>query len=445
MPQQDGAKHSNIIKEASPVTSRGICEEFKMDEAIVAFSRRGMLSEKVRARDIKSREFARKLFPLVTAEQPHRLVTFVKGTFDEFGNCLRRSHFRRLPNTSRQTLRAQIEEEERNYVKERTESREHEKAKLLIADELRRRLESGKGLYWSFLDSARSDFPLKGNLLLGANEISTELEVQTPFSRRYRLDVGVLGPAIKKKRQLLGGIEIERSHAFEGYKGLISKTLAFPMISIDIAGLTLADLTATWASSIIEATTQDDELGRRKSFVYLHDLVYPQFIQIPLTIMRHQRHQFLVFAADEELNLLERTLKELARATGYGDTEVAVSKLSGKSKQSNEILKKAGMVVGSDWTHLNDHQCLRASVDRPKDTDDLRAHQFHTAMARILLTRANALVGYRYSNGIENENTEQDIWHFEKWIGRDKPPMIYRILPKRVAEPMDSILRFLDT
>jgi hypothetical protein len=65
-----------------------------MDEAIVVFSRKGLFKKRIAARDIRSREHARKLWPLVS--ETKYFVTWVRPIFSN-GELQRRSHFRLLP------------------------------------------------------------------------------------------------------------------------------------------------------------------------------------------------------------------------------------------------------------------------------------------------------------------------------------------------------------
>ena len=67
-----------------------------MDEAIVVFSRKGVFQTTIAARDVRSREHARKLWPLVSPGASRQKVTWVSPSF-ESGKLRRRSHFRVLP------------------------------------------------------------------------------------------------------------------------------------------------------------------------------------------------------------------------------------------------------------------------------------------------------------------------------------------------------------
>jgi hypothetical protein len=57
-------------------------------------------------------------------------------------------------------------------------------------------------------DEDASDYPLEGNLLLGADDIVTEHPLSTPFGNTFRLGAAVLGPPVEKTAMTLGGVEI---------------------------------------------------------------------------------------------------------------------------------------------------------------------------------------------------------------------------------------------
>ena len=415
-----------------------------MKEAVLGFSRKGQFKEKISAFDIKSREHARKLWPLVTPDLPHELVTYVRPSFDrETGELVRRSYFARLPRGKRRTAEKQFREEAEAWHEQRAESAEHARAKELIAKELASCLKNTKSLVWCFADKSRSDFPIKGDLLLGAESVHMEYPLETPFDKHYKLDIAVLGPKIDNQCLVLAGIEIELSHAFDGYKALISKTLGFPLISVDITEMLLEDMTPDWAADIIQSTTLTEEEGRRKTYFYLHDLIYPQFVSYPAGFPSDPKHQYLVFAPDSDITKLNKKLKDLSRQLGYGEHEVAISRITDKSEQSRKQLLDLGVVVGADWQEINPRQCMRVALDRPASVSDLRAHQFHSVMARILLSEENALIGYKYIGGIQNSDAQEDIWIHNQWQGPHQDPLTFRMLPKRLADPISSIFSLI--
>ncbi|WP_028536192.1 hypothetical protein [Paludibacterium yongneupense] len=411
-----------------------------MEEAIVVFSRKGIFQTKIPARDVRSREHARKLWPLVTPDLPRQMVTWVRPTFDEDGELIRRSHFRVLPSSHSFSPQKHFDDEEANRRHAVQESPEHRKAKELIAAELFRRMNAGLAMPWAFKDEDSSDYPLEGNLLLGADDVVTEHCLITPFGSQFRLDVAVLGPPVQTEKMVLGGVEIELSHAFDGRKALIGKSVGFPLISIDITEMTLAELTQDWARRVLTATTRSHEQGRRQTYFYLHDLLYPLYAQLPAFLDRDQRHQYLVFADDATLNKLVHWMKLLSEKLGYQTGSVVISLVNAKSPQSRRMLENAGQIVGPDWHEFNDHQCLRLTLPRPKGPADLQSHRFHMTMARVLLSHADALVGYKYCNGVDNDFPEEDVWIARRWIPDLKTHTQHRVLPKRLAEPIHRLI-----
>lgn len=411
-----------------------------MDEAVVVFSRKGLFQTRIAAREVRSREHARKLWPLVAPGAIQRMVTWVSPSFEN-RKLRRRSHFRQLPVEKTYDLKAQFEEEETSRQGAVHESPEHRRAKELIAAELARRLAAGLAMPWAFKDADASDYPLEGNLLLGADQVVTEHPLDTPFGSRFRLDIAVLGPPIQTEPMVLGGVEIELGHAFDGRKALIGKSLGFALISIDITEMTMDDINAQWAERALTATTRNHEQGRRQTYVYLHDLLYPLYAQLPTFLDSEQRHQYLVFSDDATLRRLVGWMNLLAKTLDYPTGAIAVAIVNGKSEQSRKMLERAGQVVGPDWEQFNNHQCLRLTVPRPKGPADLQAHRFHMTMARLLLSHADALVGYKYRNGVDNNHPEDDVWVAHRWIADQKIHTQHRVLPKRLAEPINRLMK----
>lgn len=414
-----------------------------MDEALIALSRKGRLKETIRARDISSREHARKLWPLVSPDSPPRLVTWVSPTFEN-NKLLRRSHFRTVSRPRQVDLKRHFEDDEERRQRAANESPEHRQAKDLIAAALSKRLASGLAMPWYFADSEATDFHLAGNLLLGAAEVRKEYGVKTSFGSEYRLDVAVISRTINQYPLVLGGVEIERGHVFDGRKALIGKSQAFPLISIDITEMSLNEITPDWADRTLTATTHSNDQGRRQTYVYLHDLLYPLYAQVPGFIAKEKSHQFVVFAEDDQLRRLMNWVKTLAKSLEFGDSRFSIAPVNAKSEQSKKMLLNAGDIVGSNWSDINDHQCLRITVERPSSPMDAASHFFHIGLAKLLLAHTDALVGYKYRNGILNEDLDEDIWIHHQWDPDQKSFHRHRVLPKRLAEPSSRILDVLN-
>lgn len=139
-----------------------------MDEAIVVFSRKGIFQTTITAREVRSREHARKLWPLVSPGR--QMVTWVSPSVEN-GKLRRRSHFRVLPAQHTFNPKAHFDDEEASRRRAAQESPEHRRAKELVATELFRRLNDGLAMPWAFKDADASDYPLEGNLLLGADQV----------------------------------------------------------------------------------------------------------------------------------------------------------------------------------------------------------------------------------------------------------------------------------
>ncbi|WP_229257432.1 hypothetical protein [Duganella callida] len=414
-------------------------EKYEMDEAIVVFSRKGIFQTKIPARDVRSREHARKLWPLVSSGDSRQMVTWVSPSFEN-GQLRRRSHFRVLPAPHAFNPKAHFDQEEAGRRGAVQESPEHKQAKEVVAAELARRLRAGLAMPWAFKDADASDYALEGNLLLGADQITTEYTLRTPFGSEFRLDIAVLGRPVQTERMIMAGVEIEFGHAFDGRKALIGKSLGFPLISIDITEMALAELTAEWANQVLTATTRSHEQGRRQTYMYVHDLLYPLYAQLPAFLDEEQRHQFLVFANDQTLNKLVRWMNALAEKLGYPNGAVAVAIVNGRNDQSRKMLERAGEVVGPDWREFNDQRCLRITLPRSRGLADLQAHRLHMTMVRFILSYSDALVGYKYCNGVDNNHPEDDVWIAHRWLPDLKTFTQHRVLPKRLAEPINRLM-----
>lgn len=414
-----------------------------MKDAVIVFSRNGLFTTTVTARDIHSHEHARKLWPLVTPSIPRQLVTWVKPTCVQ-QELKRRSHFRTLPSAKCLSVNQIFEQEEAARFKAVSESPEHAAAKRMVADALRQRLQQGIAMPWYFKDPDSSQYHLAGNLLLGAEAVRTEESVKTSFGCNYRLDIAIVSKQVSKDPIILGGVEIEWEHQFDGRKALIGKSQAFPLISIDISEMTLEEITPEWADAALTATARSSDAGQRKTYVYLHDLLYPLYLQFPNELVKDRRHQFVAFAPDKDLKRLEKWTKTLQELVGLPKSAMAVSIVNAKSEQSRKMLENAGQVVGHDWQSVNSQQCLRLTVDRPSPVD-VSSHMFHLCLANLFLSHSDTLVGYKYMTGILNEDATEDIWRHPKWNPETKQYDYYRILPKRLAEPRSRILDVLNS
>lgn len=411
-----------------------------MDRALVVFSRKGLFQTPITAREVRSREHYRKLWPLVTPDEPRRLVTWVSPCFDGSGRVTQKSYFRRYPGKHRADLAEIYQKEEVARRRQCSESEEHAQAKKVIAEELQRRLSLGLHLPWYYRDDTISQYHLEGNLLLGADTVVQEHEIRTPFGKTYRLDVAVLGKPLLRQPLILGGIEIELGHAFDGLKALAGRSMGFPLISIDITDMSLEQITPEWAERALTATTASSKNGQRKTYVYLNDLLYPLYVRLPASLTEGDdfRHQYIVFAPDPQLVRIKSLLTDVSTALGLSSPQVLLQIVNGKSGSAAKQVANLGDIAGPDWRDFNATRCLTITLDRPRSVWDLPSHLMHVSVAVLLASRGNALVGYKDRLGILNEHPESDVWteyRRGEW---------HRTLPKRLAEPFQRYLAVID-
>ncbi|MBK0413132.1 hypothetical protein JD974_01815 [Chromobacterium haemolyticum] len=410
-----------------------------MDRARIFFNRKGELKEAISCFDITSREHYRNLWPLVTEDDPPRLVSWVSPVF-RGSECVRRSYFRHYSGKRSIDAKAIFDTDEEARFRQCSESPQHKRAKELIAAELQRRLDAGLALPWAYNDTSVTDFYLGGNLLLGAESIVIEHNFKTPppLSSSYRLDVAVLGKTVLKNPTILAGIEIEYGHAFDGRKAIAGRCSGYPLISIDITDLSLSDITPEWARRVLTATTRSDASGQRKTFVYLNPLLYPLYIQLPSDLLhRERRHQLVIFAPDTQLLSIRDKIDQVRIRLGLSEKDVVLQLPTAKSEQSATMVGNLGKIIGPDWETMNTSRCLTVSLDRPADGSDVPRYLMHIFLAIYLAGWGEALVGYKWCMGITNENPEDDLW--QEWYNKK----YYHPAPKRLAIPFSQYVSAL--
>lgn len=121
---------------------------------MIVFSRKGLFQKTLSAFDIRSREHARKLWPLVSCDESRQMVTWVRPSFEN-GKLRRRSHFRVLPTQNNYNPKQHFDVQEDHRWSTVKESAEHRLAKELVAAELSRSLSYSLGMPWRFKDKGR--------------------------------------------------------------------------------------------------------------------------------------------------------------------------------------------------------------------------------------------------------------------------------------------------
>lgn len=412
-----------------------------MNKALRVYSWSGILVDTVEATEIKSRADARKLGPFADFER--RCMTWVRWNQIARTGRWRRAHFRHLPKpNSESDTRRELNREFERRESAKAESSEHSTAKKHLAQYLRGLLAAGRSLRWAFVDKRVSDFPLTGNLLSEVVDVQTEYAIQTPFGKDYKLDIALLGPIIAKNPIVLGGIEIEFTHEFEMARCLVCKALGFPLFCIDISDSAMETITSNWIESALIETTASSGDQRRRNYIYIHDALYPVYMDIPDSIAKEQRHQYVVFVRDNDFDRLLSLLIKLKEALGIVGNEVLVQPVPCKNDQMLAMFRNEGSIAGHDWANYNTTRYIRVSLDRPVRKSG-PIYKYHLAMAAILNAHFETLVGYKFRAGLHNEEPTEPIWHV--WIPDDGRARKTPLIQKHVSEPLGSIISVLES
>lgn len=269
--------------------------------------------------------------------------------------------------------------------------------------------------------------------------VETEYRMRTPFGEDYRFDIALLGPKIKNERIVLAAIELEFEHEFENTKCLISKCLGFPLLSLDLKAIESEPIDGEQLLKRLVETTQTSDDERRRNYFYLHPSLYPVFLHFPPFLKLEKRHQYLIFADSVRLGKIGKLLDSLREALGFSRQQVVIQRNPKKNSQMAKQFENEGSIAGHDWRDYNETEYLRVSVDRPI-VGDKQNFFFHLTMARIVNSICPALVGYKYELSLDNSSADEPIW--SKPIFSTGVPVAekYRIAPKHLSEPVDSIL-----
>jgi hypothetical protein len=277
-----------------------------MLEAIRWYSWKGHCTETIDAFSVKSQSAAQTLGPFVDENQ--KPVLWVGWGCRQDGKKIP-PYFRHWP---RGGIGRRWFPEYKSVVEKATaekgESRVHHKAKAVCAT-LTRLIAEGRPLPWCFKDSDLSSFTVSGNLLADVVRVEEEFPLRTPFDRQsYRFDVGLLGTKILKNPQLLGAIEFELSNKMGIWKTAICKALGFPLVTVNLDGVSEAEITEDWCFRMLTETTMSSDDGQRRNYIFVHTMLYPIYLDLSEKIRPEGRHRFVVFASNDELQKLKHWL-----------------------------------------------------------------------------------------------------------------------------------------
>ena len=410
-----------------------------MDSALRLFSWYGVKAERLNASAIRSREDARKLGPFVDPSG-QRLVLWRKPSFDaETRYRKRRSHFAYFPQgTSSAVVRFGKEDfDTASYDRARQNNPRHSRTRDLLVATLRDMVANNRAASWVMKDERVSDFPLSGNLLEHVTDVVSEYKFPTPFGKTYKFDIALLGPTIGQGPILLAAVEIEFSHEFDILKCLLCKCLGFPLLSLDITETDDCEISEGWCQQMLLSTTAEHPEGRRFNYVYLHEMLYPVFLDVPQEAVHDDRHQYLVFAKDDQFDKLLGRLRKLKEKLNFlsQDNSVLIQPVNVTSDQARKMCEHEGSIAGHNWRDFNEKRYIRVVLDRPRAKRG-NVYLSHLLMTRLLNGYSDALVGYKYASSVQNLQPDDPMWHV------NYPPKgdHVHLLPKQVGQPVASLL-----
>jgi len=408
-----------------------------MKTAYRLYSWRGLMKDQIDAIRIKSHSDARKLGPFVTEDKlPLIWVNWSKP--NSTNRKKTKPYFRHYPkgNLVKKKNYLTIEEEHKEK-RDFAESDIHKLCRTSLQSFLTNLIEKGESIIWSFLDKSISNFLISGNFLSEVETVETNYKYKTPFNIEYEFDIALLGRKMSKERIILGAIEIEKTHKFGFLKLLISKTLGFPLISVNVEDLELSDIDDNWCKKTVSETTNNSDDGLRRNYIYIHNFLYPVYTNIPDELRKDEKHQFLIFCITEQYDKLYENIKTIRKLLSFSENEILIQPFIINQNEPTSIKTSENEVsiAGSEWKNFNDKKYLRITLPVPKEKKG-NIYLFHLVLARLLNAHYTSLVGYKYCKGINNHEPENPIWrpYSSETL----------IIPKNMSEPINSIIEYFN-
>ena len=411
-----------------------------MKKAKRLYSWEGFCKTDIFAVEIKSRSDARKLGPFVTDDKDP--VLWVNWGTRSNSDKKIRPYFRRYPKNVNRSNKHSLRLDNIAQEKLKAKSDIHRKTRDLLADALREMIREGKNLEWVYNDDRASDFNFSGNLLADVVKVETEYELATPFGFKYRFDIALIGEVVKGSPIILGAIEVEYTHRFEMLKAFICKLLGFPLVSITITAEDESNISKEWCLKRLKETTYTSHDGLRRNYIYIHNMLYPVYANIPRGFREKDRHQYIIFTADENVDNLIDDLESLRVGLDIPKPAVLVQKQVCDHPRAQITLKNEGSIAGPEWMEYNTRQYIRLNIDVPRQKMGA-IYKFHLAMTLVLNTRYETYVGYKYSLGLSNEDVDEPLWIRAINMTPGKIPATwkkFRLLPKHLSEPVRLML-----
>lgn len=406
------------------------------------------LSEEIFAKDIKSREDARKLGPFCDSTHIDLMLWVNWGTRKDGRKT--KPYFRRYADkkVTQQYFQKRIQEELAIVERTRT-THVHQKIQDCLESVLNKLIAKQKSLDWAYNDVRLSDFPLSGNLLSDVINVEKEYKIRPPFcDKEYRLDIALLGERIYRKPIVLGAIEIEYTHEAELLKTLLCKSCGFPIFTLNVKDAIEDEITDEWCMQRLLETTETSVDSRRRNYIYIHNMLYPVFLSNYDGWEVGGKHQYLVFN-DEEQNELRGLLEILRQHLNLtkADVNIMVNNLNPNDQGSKTLFENEGPIAGPDWREYNPKSFIRIVLKRPKGKQG-PLYKYHLALTQLLTLRYDCLVGYKLQTGHMHEDKERPIWHVKQKELVSEKSIHYtwhekRFCPKKVSEPVRKIIELM--
>lgn len=411
----------------------------EMDTAKRLISWAGHEQELVHAHQIKSQSDARKLAPFIdTARKPMYWVGWSKPR--KATGKKTRPHFSHYPHSRYSMGYFRSVEEEVSERKKFAESPVHKTAKDSLHAHLCDLLSRRADLRWAFKDERVSEFPLTGNLLAGVEAIEKEYVYKTSFGFEYKFDIALLGPQLSKSKErlLLGAVELEKENRFGMLKCLVCKALGFPMTTVNLEGLKAEDISDAWVRSALTETTATSEDGLRRNYVYVHNALYPVYMDMPDHVRGDDRHQFIVFCKEGDYLRLNHCLEKYRERLGL-EKEILIDhpRIKPGNAQSEKMFINEGSIAGANWRDYNEEHYFRIQMKVPVSKQG-PLYLFHIVLSRLLNSHFDTLCGYKPARRQQNSQPDNPFWTFTGSSGEEM-----LVAPKQLSEHLKPVIDFL--
>lgn len=405
------------------------------------------MREEIEAISIKSREDARKLGPFCNSER--EMYYWVNWGTKHDGKKIR-PYFRRYSDKDRSFIHIRkILDDEIEIVNKYKQNSIHKKVQDVLMEALTKLIDEGKTIDWYFKDERLTDFTLSGNLLSDVTHASKEYRIKPPFVDHYSLDIALLGPKVHSKNIILGAIEIEHTHEVDMLKTLLCKALGFPLLTFNISDASIDDITEEWCINRLTETRLDSDNGRRRNYVYLHNMLYPVYLSGYEAWGLGEKHQYVIFPKEHDIDNLFKYINTLKLSLSLNDDDVKVMpvNINNNDKGSITQFENEGALAGDNWRSYNSNKFIRLILRRPEGKSG-SLYKFHIILTQLLTLHIDCLVGYKHDIGKSNFDRSKPIWEVKRReLNPNAPPQYIwphkRFCPKRISEPINEILKYI--